>query len=262
MVETRHCLVSTILCIFAFMQNNKFHIVIVGAGNVGTQLAKLFDGKVDELTLCRHSDANIPVDADLYLICVSDTALEEVVAMLPRFNGVVAHTSGTMSKELLSKFPKHGVFYPFQSFRREIELQNPIFPILIEASDTESERLLRLSAELITDYVVLTDEAGRRQLHVAGVFASNFTNLMYDAAFEVVGSRFNPEQILMPLLRETLDRLKMGLPENFQTGPAIRNDRAVIESHLEWLRSKPELQKIYKDLSQILLKKYGHEELP
>ncbi len=243
------------------MQNNPNNIVIIGAGNVGTHLARLLEAKV-RVTLCRHNATDIPLDADLYLVCVRDTALDEVLALLPQFNAVVAHTSGTMSMKSLDKFPKHGVFYPFQSFRREIELQNPVFPILIQASDSESERLLRFTAELITNQILLTDEAGRRQLHVAGVFASNFTNLMYDAAFEVVGNRFDAEQVLMPLLHETLDRLKWGQPNNFQTGPAIRNDREVIESHLEWLRTKPELQKIYKDLSQILLKKYGHEELP
>lgn len=244
------------------VQLNIQHIVIIGAGNVGTHLARLFESRVQRVSLFSHNDSNIPSEADLFLLCIRDSALEDVASSLNVQRGMVAHTSGTVSMQVLKKFPTHGVFYPFQSFRKEIALTNQEFPILIEASDAAGEKMLQQCAALITEKVILSDEAGRKQLHIAGVFASNFTNLMYSSAYEIAGTRFDAHETLTPLLRETLDRLKFGLPNQFQTGPAMRNDAEVIQAHLTWLKTKPELRDIYEALTRALLKKYGHHELP
>ncbi len=243
------------------MHNPLNHIVVVGAGNVGTHLAELFKAVAPRVTLHSHLADDLPREADLFLLCITDSALENVAESLTIHRGVVAHTSGTMPLHVLKRFPSHGIFYPFQTFRREVPLINKDFPILIEASESSCEQQLIKAASLISSQVMLSDEAGRRQLHVAGVFASNFTNLMYSAAWEVANTRFDARKVLTPLLRETLERIGSGVPEQFQTGPAVRNDLNVIASHLEWLRSKPELKQLYEELTRAIQKKYGHEPI-
>ena len=254
-------------------------IVIIGAGNVGTQLALLFKEQgAAVIVACRDnasavhleetgatvaSMSEMPVDAHLYLLCLKDSVIAEVAQGLPELKGVVAHTSGSIGPEALSKFPRHGVFYPFQSFRKEIPLTVKDFPILIEASDSSTEEVLMQFASMISSSAMIAPANVRAGIHTSGVFVSNFTNLMYGAGWQVARENgFDADKLLRPLIEETALRLKYRNPSDLQTGPAIRNDRETILKHLEILEGNPELFRLYKELTNALLKKYGHEELP
>jgi len=255
------------------------HIVIIGAGNVGTHLALLFKEQgAAVIVACRDtasaahlegtgvtvvSMSDMPANADLYLLCLKDSVISEVAQGLPELKGVVAHTSGSIGLEPLSKFPRHGVFYPFQSFRKEIALTVKDFPILIEASDSATEGILMQFAAIISSSTMIVPANVRAGIHTAGVFVSNFTNLMYGAGWQVAQENgFDADKLLRPLIEETALRLNYMQPSDLQTGPAIRNDRETILKHLEILEGTPELSGLYKELTNALLKKYGHEELP
>lgn len=54
-----------------------------------------------------------------------------------------------------------------------------------------------------------------------------------------------PFDVIRPLVEKTADKIKHEKPINAQTGPAVRNDKKVIDSHLKYLASNPEYQKIY-----------------
>jgi len=253
-------------------------VVIIGAGNVGTHLAKLFSNQGAAVTLaCRNmasvpdlqkascnvvSLEDMPAEADLFLLTLKDTVIPEVAATLPELHGVVAHTSGSIGLEPLSRFEQRGVFYPFQSFRKEIPLSVSRFPMLIEASDAATEALLKEMAALIASDVFELPASERAIVHTAGVFVSNFTNLMYSAGWQLADQKFDAEKMLLPLILETAIRLKFRCPSDVQTGPAIRDDRETILKHLEILQQEPALYDMYKSLTNVLLKKYGHEELP
>lgn len=256
--------------------NNK--IVIIGAGNVGTHLAKLFSNQGVSVTVaCREKsivsqrfDNNIhvvpmheiPTNADLYLLTLKDAVIAEVASMLPDLSGIVAHTSGSLGQEPLSNCSNKGVFYPFQSFRKEIPLTVKDFPILIEASDEATESVLLHFANMISSSAMVAPGNVRAGIHAGGVFVSNFTNLMYNAGWQVAQEKgFDANKMLRPLIEETALRLKYKHPSELQTGPAIRNDRETVSKHLEILKENPELFTLYKELTNVLLKKYGHEEL-
>ncbi|KAF5038335.1 hypothetical protein DSECCO2_555320 [anaerobic digester metagenome] len=137
------------------------------------------------------------------------------------------------------------------------------FPILIEASDSATEANWMQFAGMISSSAMVAPANVRAGIHTAGVFVSNFTNLMYGAGWQVAKENgFNADKLLRPLIEETSLRLKYRHPSELQTGPAIRDDRETILKHLDILEGNPELYKLYKELTNALLKKYGHEELP
>lgn len=254
-------------------------VVIIGAGNVGMHLAMLFrEHGVDVTVACRDSVSaakylnssvqlvpmqSIPPVADLYLLALKDSVIPEVAAAMPALEGIVAHTSGSIGLEPVSKFQKRGVFYPFQSFRKEIPLTVKDFPVLIEASDDGALSELKNIAGLISSTVLNATADIRAGIHTSGVFVSNFTNLMYRAGWDVAEmKKFNAPELLLPLIQETALRLQYKQPSELQTGPAIRNDRETIDKHLALLNDNTDLQQIYRYLTNALLKQYGHEELP
>ena len=61
-------------------------------------------------------------NADLYLLCISDKNIAEVAKKLPEVKGIVAHTSGSVSMDVLSQFQEYGVFYPLQTFKKSAEV--------------------------------------------------------------------------------------------------------------------------------------------
>lgn len=272
------CTMTKIAYFCCTMSALKNHIVIIGAGNVGTHLALLFKENGAEVTIaCRNSASaahlsakgitvvsvsEMTIDAGLYLLCLKDSVIPEVAAVLPDLKGIVAHTSGSLGQEPLSNCSNKGVFYPFQSFRKEIPLTVKDFPILIEASDAATESVLMHFASMISSSAMVVPANVRAGIHAGGVFVSNFTNLMYNAGWQVAQEKgFDANKLLCPLIEETALRLKYKHPSELQTGPAIRNDRETVSKHLEILKENPELFILYKELTNVLLKKYGHEEL-
>ncbi|MBN2727958.1 MAG: DUF2520 domain-containing protein [Bacteroidales bacterium] len=255
------------------MADAKIRIGIIGAGNVGTHFARLFLNAGVEVFLCTSegkaeflsgfseekivSDPNmLPNDLDLVFFTRRDRDLQAVTNVLDK-NNTLVHCSGSMEMNLLSSFNHYGVFYPLQTFRKEQELIHTNFPVFIEASDEETEAFLMNLASLITPNVHKADLALRRRLHLAGVLSSNFVNYLYAAAYEQVDDKFDADEVLLPLMKETLSRLNHGHPDEFQTGPAIRKDEETIEKHLQMLENHPELQELYRSLSEIIKKRHS-----
>ena len=72
-------------------------------------------------------------------------------------------------------------------------------------------------------------------------------------AFRLMGEKGLPREWLYPLIRETIDKaLAMG-PERSQTGPAARQDELTIKKQMHQLSSNPELQELYRQLSQSIM---------
>ena len=56
---------------------------------------------------------------------------------------------------------------------------------------------------------------------------------------------------LLPIIKETADRLKKGKPNQWQTGPAKRGDKAILEKHLSMLEDE-QLKAIYAQMSHFI----------
>ena len=247
------------------------NVVIIGSGNVAEALAsalvksnewcvQIFGrnrARVDELALKLGVDATTEkervIEAELYLLALSDSAICEVCQSLktPQ-HSVIAHTAGSVSiDEIPSRFTHRGVLYPFQTFTAGREVDFHSVPIVVEGSDRYTEHILLDVANFISGDVRIADSDSRRALHLAGVFACNFTNAMYAVAESLLKDSGFEFDSLKPLILETaLKAIESQTPTLVQTGPALRGDLAVENKHLKMLDKHPELQQIYKLISQ------------
>lgn len=231
-------------------------IGIIGKGNVGTHLNNALseDASNNVCLINSRTFEGLEIDCDLLLICVKDDAIEgvaaEIARYIPDYQGTVAHTSGSVSMEILrSRFSNCGVLYPLQTFTKQRELNYAEIPVFIEAQTEESENLLRMAASSFTDKIYQADSEKRKALHVGAVLSCNFVNFLYGKAEEILKENGYDFSVLYPLIKETLERTRDKSPTETQTGPAARGDFNVINSHLEFLGDKPETERIYRLLT-------------
>jgi predicted short-subunit dehydrogenase-like oxidoreductase (DUF2520 family) len=192
-------------------------------------------------------------DADIIIIAVADDAIEEVVQelILPE-DAIVVHTSGAKSIGILgyAATENFGVFYPLQTFSKSKKVQFDEIPICIEAENSFTESVLKSLANDISKQVYIIDSQERRTLHVAAVFACNFTNHCLTIAEQILHSNKLDFKILKPLIAETINKsLELG-PLKAQTGPAKRHDFETLDGHMAYLESNEELAELYRLFSQ------------
>jgi predicted short-subunit dehydrogenase-like oxidoreductase (DUF2520 family) len=196
----------------------------------------------------------------VFIVSVSDDAIHEVVRniILPK-DSILVHTSGSQPLSVLAngRTTRTGVVYPLQTFTRGRRIEFSEIPFFIESADPETEKVL-MAKSLSKKVVKITSEQ-RKALHLAAVFASNFTNHMLTLSKEVlIKNGLNFDQ-LKPLIAETLNKsLEIG-PENAQTGPAKRGDLEILDQHVELLQYDETIASIYKLVSQHIIDSYGVE---
>ena len=251
-------------------------IIIIGAGNVAWHLSGAIKepfGQVTAVfsrnsahacrvaarstTACPVTDiALLPRDSDVYLIAVPDDAIASVAAKIPQVRGVVAHTSGTLPIDALKDVAcgGYGSFYPLQTFTAGKETDMRSVPFFIEGSDSLSSEILDTSARAISDKVYPADSHIRAQIHLAAVFASNFSNGLWGVASDILSQSGLSLDVLAPLLHETLDKAIAIGPDAAQTGPATRGDTQTIRKHLVQLNT-PELKELYSNLTNLIIKR-------
>lgn len=208
------------------------------------ELAKEFN------TRAFSDETNLPLSSDLYIIAVKDTAIEEVSNRLPEVNGLVVHTSGNTSLEVLEKHNHSGVFYPLQTLSKQSEVNFTHVPILLEAKQQEDLEVLKQLARKIGAKSYEVDSEKRKVVHVAAVFANNFSNHLYGIAQQILTANNLSFDMLKPLILETANKVQSHNPHEVQTGPAVRNDIQTMEMHLKLIEAMPQYKEIYKILSR------------
>jgi predicted short-subunit dehydrogenase-like oxidoreductase (DUF2520 family) len=221
-------------------------VVIIGNGNVAHHLEKQFLN-AENITVTKISSRNlndIP-KADITIIAVSDDAIAEVSEKIK--NTLVVHTSGSFSMNDLKNTTKKGVFYMLQTFSKEKDVDFTKVPFCLEAGKEEDYLILVRLAQSIGHKIYAVNSEQRKALHIAAVFVNNFTNHLYNIGSDICEKHEVPFKILLPLIDETANKIKLLSPKKAQTGPAKRNDKKTIENHLNFLTAKQ--QKIYKMLT-------------
>lgn len=208
-----------------------------------------------------EAHVNISLDfsasaSKIFIIAVSDDALQEVAQkiVLPD-DAIVVHTSGSQPLSILDDAGSQnmGVFYPLQTFSKAKKVDFKSTPIFIESESSDVEKVLMKMAKAISGNVKRINSEERKALHIAAVFASNFSNHMLTIAKEIAKQNDLDFNVLKPLIAETLNKsLEIG-PEKSQTGPAVRGDFEILERHMEFLKETPELAEIYKIVSQHII---------
>ncbi|HEU4554258.1 MAG TPA: DUF2520 domain-containing protein [Chitinophaga sp.] len=243
-------------------------IVIIGAGNVahcfgqllkinGHQIKQVIsrsEESAKELGEVLHAPAttdllDIYMEADVYILAVSDAALPGLNDELRLGKRIVVHTAGAVPLEAISRISTHtGVLYPLQSLRKEIKTPPPI-PIMLEAGNDEVLRRLQSLAQSIASRIEIVNSHQRLQLHLAAVLCNNFTNHLIARAKTYCEQEGLDFTLLYPIIKETFERLEKYPPETVQTGPAMRGDAATMQLHTQLLAGDPLLQQLYKVLS-------------
>lgn len=243
-----------------------FQVVMIGAGNVATHLSSEFENAGAEIVQTIRKSAeqtgkkfsktvqadikHIQKGADLYVICVPDDTIAAVVKSMPAVKGIVVHTSGSVPMNVLKKFKSHGVFYPLQSFSKDHKVTVNAYAICIEASSKQVAEELMECAGGISKNAYVLDSKQRETVHLAAVFANNFSNHMFVIAEEILDGKKLPLEILKPLILETAFKLVDSDAKSAQTGPAKRGDEKTIKRHLDMLKGDADLAKLYKKLSK------------
>lgn len=198
------------------------------------------------------------MEADVYILAINDSAISEVAHQLDINKGMLVHTAGSVSMEALPAKLRRGVLYPLQSLSGSIPEKIREIPLCVEASSEEDYQLLEKLAYCISNRVEHINSEERRQLHLAAVFANNFSNHMFCLASEICKDHGVPFDLLRPLIRESCNKIMKLTPHEAQTGPARRGDQETIDEHLEMLKES-RLQKIYSTLSESIQTTYGKE---
>ena len=145
---------------------------------------------------------------------MKDEALYQISTWLKLDPRLVAHTAGTVPMNTLEQVSSNfGVVYPLQSLRKE-NRQVPELPLLIDANTPANLDLLRVFAESLTDRVQETNDEYRRKIHLAAIAANNFTNYLFTLTEDFCKREKIDFRLLLPLIRETVQRLEQHSPPN------------------------------------------------
>lgn len=244
--------------------------VIIGSGNVAYHLAKAFTQnniplaqifgrneedlkKISKELNISYSTKNLS-DADLYIICVSDGSVENVSKLITKKDCLVAHTSGSLPKEILIGEYRKSSFYPLQTFSKSKTLDYSKIPFFIETENAEDQKTLTNLASKISENVMKSNHEKRKYIHLTAVFACNFVNHLFSRAKEISDAQEIPFDYFLPLIDETVKKIHEIEPKSAQTGPAIRNDKRVLELHEQLLND--ESLEIYKTMNHSIKNMY------
>ena len=254
-------------------------ISLIGAGRVATHLGRVLLKRGHEIVQVYNRNVNhaealasqisadavsditqLNIDIDLAIIAVSDQAISQVIEQLSNVlkDVLIVHTSGsTHLKVLTQHHARSGVFYPLQTFSFEREIAWSETPLFVEASSEQDSQLLNILAGQISQRVYLYSSEQRLSLHLAAVFACNFSNYCYDMAKQVVDAKQVDFSLLYPLILETAKKATAHDPRQVQTGPAMRGDQNILNMHQQILvdSGREDLQQCYQMMSEQISKR-------
>ncbi|MDR1182262.1 MAG: DUF2520 domain-containing protein [Bacteroidales bacterium] len=254
------------------MALSEISISIIGSGNVAWHVARrlfacgysiscVFSRNISNAALlaeqvnakATHTLTSIPT-SDLYIFAIKDDAYQEIISNFPQTQAICVHTSGSLEMDILGKLSdNYGVLYPFQSFSKDKLIAFEKVPLCVEASNEQTESFLMKIAGVISPIIYLLSTEQRAYLHLAGVFASNFSNALYVIAQQILQQRNMDFKMILPLINETAEKVNNLSPTEAQTGPAVRNDARIMSKHIEMIKST-DWSEIYQLISKIIQK--------
>ena len=256
------------------------NISIIGTGNLAWHLARVFEKQELRINEVYGRDLNKAIlfaeelyatestdsldfsesTSDIFIICVSDDALEEVCSkiILPK-DSILVHTSGSRPMSVMIDTLKvyhdlkvnAGVFYPVMTFSKGINVNFDDIPICIEAENQETQDILIALGKVISKEIFLLNSEERAVLHVGAVFSCNFTNHLWALSKEILVSEDLDFNLLKPLINETFKKaMAANHPADAQTGPAMRGDENVLQKQMAYLADDEDLANVYKVISR------------
>jgi len=248
-------------------------MVMIGAGNVGTHLSLALKSAGHNImqvysrtegragVLAKKLDTSYATDinaiyreADIYILSLNDNVIPEILNYAVLKGKFLLHTAGSIGLDIFEGITdNYGVIYPFQTFSVTRDVDFREVPVCVEANTKHNQDILMDIGRSISGDVHVIDSEKRQYLHLAGVFACNFVNQMYYYAKKVLDNQGLPFDLIKPLLSETAEKARDILPEKAQTGPAVRNDRNIIDKHISLLSGAEKMQKMYNFVTESII---------
>tara|TARA_B110000116_G_scaffold200343_1_gene175260 strand:+ start:9415 stop:10179 length:765 start_codon:yes stop_codon:yes gene_type:complete len=247
-------------------------ILLIGSGNLATHLALKIDKKKYLITqvfsrnidnaknLANKIQSDWTIDpkkikkADITLVAISDDSIKNIINILPK--NPTIHTSGSTSIDIFKEhFLDYGVLYPLQTFNKDLEIEMKDIPFFIESNNKKFEKEIYELALSFSNNITQLNSFKRQQLHIAAVFACNFSNHMLVIAKELMEKENISYSLLLPLIKQSLSKIESGDPNKFQTGPAARNDNEIIEQHIKSI-NQDHIKELYKLISKNIIRKH------
>lgn len=249
-------------------------ITLIGSGNVATWIAQRLQGNprfpitqvfsrhlehAQTLADLLNAEAiedirKLNPDNQIFIFALADKAYDEILPLLPFKLPLAFTTSGTVSCQCLKDYAEqYGVIYPLQTFTKSQDMRKLEVPMCLESDFAGEHKTLmwELARELSpTCYEV--SEAQRAKMHVAAVFACNFSNAMYQIAYKLLKENGLPFEILLPVLHQTVEKVSQMTPAEAQTGPAVRGDVNVMRAQISTL-SDDRLKELYRLVSELIM---------
>ena len=192
-------------------------------------------------------------DSDLYIFSVKDDSYETLLKQLPFRLPLAVHTAGSLSIRMFETYADdYGILYPYQSLNKNMEFKDVKVPLGVEANGQTFENELFAFAQRLSPIVQLLKESQRLVLHRAAIFGCTFTNAMYSIAYDILQEHNIDWQMILPLLQNTLDKVKTMNPHDAQTGPAQRGDQNIIRLHQEAIQDD-RLKEIYRLVTEYIM---------
>jgi predicted short-subunit dehydrogenase-like oxidoreductase (DUF2520 family) len=250
---------------------------IIGSGRMATYLVHAFSiaGMTPKVIMSRNAESgkklsgrylipfydtaeSVPHRIDIWFLAVPDDSIAEVTLKMSKVysDAILVHCSGAFdTSQIMSFHPRSACFYPLQTFSGDIPANLDEIPILISASDAHISDSLKQLAQKISHQVLTIDDSDRLVVHLAAVFANNFTNLMLRFSEDILQSRALDIDLLFRLMQETVDKAKRIGPDAAQTGPAQRGDVKTLGRHRDWLANRqPQLLTMYDLCTEFITK--------
>ena len=248
-------------------------ITLIGSGNVATWIAQRLQGNprfpitqvfsrhlehAQTLADLLNAEAiedirKLNPDNQIFIFALADKAYDEILPLLPFKLPLAFTTSGTVSCQCLKDYAEqYGVIYPLQTFTKSQDMRKLEVPLCLESDFAGEHKTLiwELARELSpTCYEV--SEAQRAKMHVAAVFACNFSNAMYQIAYKLLKENGLPFEILLPVLHQTVEKVAQMTPAEAQTGPAVRGDVNVMRAQMDSLEDE-RMREIYRIMSEVI----------
>lgn len=209
-------------------------VAVIGRGRLGRALSTaLRDGAVDVVGPLGRDGFKAESGADVVILCVPDAEIAAAAAALARCSGgrsLVGHCSGASGLDVLGS-PDAFSLHPLMTVIGDPAVDAGRLRGAAAAVAGTSDRALAMAralAEAAGMRPIEVDESDRASYHAAASFASNFLVTLEAAAERLAAAAGLERQLLVPLVRATVENWAELGGEHALTGPVARGDEETV----------------------------------
>lgn len=178
-------------------------------------------------------------------ITTPDDAIAPVWKLMQNYdisNKIICHFSGSLSSVVFSGRKEKGAsacsVHPMYAFSDKFSSYEKLNTVLFTIEGDEyAGQLMKELFESMGNTVYVIDSAMKGRYHMAAVMASNLMIGLYQMSVDIlIDVGFDAEgagKLLEPLVRNNMEKVLAGTPEDALTGPLERGDVKTLKKHME-----------------------------